>query len=111
MTTRQAPAAEQRAVTRALAALLTCVLAVSLIAITRSHGADHHAAHGKPVVGISMRDFHQVAARLDQHAVAADASAQENTHGVRAAHTDPITPLDARRAGPNRVRGPPRRDV
>jgi hypothetical protein len=109
MTTQRALAADRRVTTRALAALLTCVLALSLIAITRSREGAHHAAHGKPVVGISARDAHQVAARLDQYAVADPVSATRTPPGVLAARTDPVALLDARRAEAARVRGPPGR--
>jgi hypothetical protein len=109
MTTHRALAADRRVTTRAVAALLTCLLALSLTAIMRSHEDGHHVAHGKPAIGVSVRDAHQVAARLDQHATADPASATRTTLGVRAARTDPITLLDARRLDATRVRGPPGR--
>jgi hypothetical protein len=109
MSTRRPVVADRRAVTRLSAALLTCVLALTLTAITRSHSGQHHLARAKAVVGVSATDVQQVATRSDQHAVADLASASDTARGVRASGSDPINLVDARSVETPRVRGPPGR--
>lgn len=109
MSTRRARVPSAAVATRLSAGLLTCVLALTLATVTRSSSGQHHLARAEAAVGAVTSDLHNPIARLDQHAVADPAAAYENAEGVSTSTSDPVAPLDARRADTPRVRGPPGR--
>lgn len=109
MSTRRAPAADRRAVNRALAALVAAVLALTVTTLTRSATGQHHGAHAKAVVGVSAGDSHHMLARLDPHAVADRTATDGRSSRGHFAATDVVAVLDSRGADAARVRGPPGR--
>ncbi len=109
MTTRRAGQADRRAANQITAALLTCVLALTLATLSRSPAGQHHFARAKVVVGVSSNDVQNAVARLDLHAVADASSGRAGSQAVAASATHLVTHLDSRTTDTPRVRGPPER--
>jgi hypothetical protein len=109
MTTRRGCQADRRATRHLSAALLTCVLALTLATVSRAPAGQHHLARAMAVVGATTNDVHYAAARSDLHAVADPASAGTGSHGFATSAGHPVAHLDARTADTPRVRGPPER--
>ena len=105
MTTRRAVQADRRATNQITAALLTCVLALTLATLSRSPAGQHHFARAKVVVGVSSNDVQNAVARLDLHAVADSSSGRAGSQAVAAlGNTSGYAPRFAHHGHPARAR-------
>jgi hypothetical protein len=108
MSTRGGWPERRRATVQVPAALVACLLALTLTTITRSHPGQHHV-NRVAAVGVVSSDVSHGLARIDQHAVTAAPAVVAATLRVARAEAQPVTVAATRTPATPRERGPPGR--